>query len=188
MIWIEEIWYFIGWYNSGTNYSISACKCSSNNLCCNNWIRRNNTKCTYNCCRSDTALGGRKATFGILQCCCLFVIWIWKGVFGFERIRQFSRYAYEGFESHLSDFFESYFLTSVEIVIHFGFISNINSFSHTLFSRQNVGILPRNFLIWNLYLGILLWCDDVQRLVVITEEGHESVKAWWKMKTGKNGS
>uniref|UniRef100_A0A1I7VVX7 General transcription factor IIH subunit 4 n=1 Tax=Loa loa TaxID=7209 RepID=A0A1I7VVX7_LOALO len=36
--------------------------------------------------------------------------------------------------------------------------------------------------------GILLWCDDVQRLMVITEEGHESVKSWWKMKTGKNGS
>uniref|UniRef100_A0A915Q5C8 General transcription factor IIH subunit 4 n=1 Tax=Setaria digitata TaxID=48799 RepID=A0A915Q5C8_9BILA len=38
------------------------------------------------------------------------------------------------------------------------------------------------------YLGILLWSDDVQRLIVVTEEGHESVKAWWKMKAGKNGS
>ncbi|KAL3982178.1 Transcription factor Tfb2 family protein [Acanthocheilonema viteae] len=36
--------------------------------------------------------------------------------------------------------------------------------------------------------GILLWSDDAQKLLVITEEGHESVKAWWKMKTGKNGS
>ncbi|OZC09991.1 Transcription factor tfb2 [Onchocerca flexuosa] len=36
--------------------------------------------------------------------------------------------------------------------------------------------------------AILLWYDDVQRLIVITEEGHESVKAWWKMKAGKNGS
>ncbi|VDK67193.1 unnamed protein product [Onchocerca ochengi] len=36
--------------------------------------------------------------------------------------------------------------------------------------------------------AILLWCDDVQRLIVITEEGHESVKEWWKMKAGKNGS
>ncbi|VBB26182.1 unnamed protein product [Acanthocheilonema viteae] len=38
------------------------------------------------------------------------------------------------------------------------------------------------------YYGILLWSDDAQKLLVITEEGHESVKAWWKMKTGKNGS
>ncbi|KAK6110465.1 Transcription factor Tfb2 family protein [Brugia pahangi] len=36
--------------------------------------------------------------------------------------------------------------------------------------------------------NILLWCHDVQRLMVITEEGHENVKVWWKMKTGKNGS
>ncbi|MCP9265991.1 TF2H4 [Dirofilaria immitis] len=36
--------------------------------------------------------------------------------------------------------------------------------------------------------AILLWYDDVQKLVVITEEGHESVKAWWKMKASKNGS
>ncbi|MFH4979894.1 hypothetical protein AB6A40_006603 [Gnathostoma spinigerum] len=28
--------------------------------------------------------------------------------------------------------------------------------------------------------GILLWSDDIQRLVVVTEEGHNSVKAWWK--------
>uniref|UniRef100_A0A915BEV8 General transcription factor IIH subunit 4 n=2 Tax=Parascaris univalens TaxID=6257 RepID=A0A915BEV8_PARUN len=27
---------------------------------------------------------------------------------------------------------------------------------------------------------ILLWFDDVQRLVVVTEEGHDMVKAWWK--------
>ncbi|KHN86571.1 General transcription factor IIH subunit 4 [Toxocara canis] len=27
---------------------------------------------------------------------------------------------------------------------------------------------------------ILLWFDDVQRLVVVTEEGHDKVKAWWK--------
>uniref|UniRef100_A0A1I8EFU3 General transcription factor IIH subunit 4 n=1 Tax=Wuchereria bancrofti TaxID=6293 RepID=A0A1I8EFU3_WUCBA len=36
--------------------------------------------------------------------------------------------------------------------------------------------------------NILLWCHDVQRLMVITEEGHENVKAWWKMKTGKNAN
>ncbi|CAG9537537.1 unnamed protein product [Cercopithifilaria johnstoni] len=36
--------------------------------------------------------------------------------------------------------------------------------------------------------GILMWSDDAQKLLVITEEGHESVKVWWKMKTGKNGS
>lgn len=36
--------------------------------------------------------------------------------------------------------------------------------------------------------GIMLWCDDVQRLMVVTEKGHESVKAWWKTKAGKNGS
>ncbi|VDK53172.1 unnamed protein product [Anisakis simplex] len=27
---------------------------------------------------------------------------------------------------------------------------------------------------------ILLWFDDVQRLVVVTEDGHDKVKAWWK--------
>ncbi|VDK81979.1 unnamed protein product [Litomosoides sigmodontis] len=36
--------------------------------------------------------------------------------------------------------------------------------------------------------GILLWSDDAQKLLVITEEGHESVKTWWKMKTSRNGS
>lgn len=29
--------------------------------------------------------------------------------------------------------------------------------------------------------GILLWYDNVQRLVVVTERGHDKVKAWWKV-------
>ncbi|VDN36985.1 unnamed protein product [Gongylonema pulchrum] len=34
--------------------------------------------------------------------------------------------------------------------------------------------------------GIMLWYDDMQRLVVVTEEGHDSVKAWWKTKAGRS--
>lgn len=34
--------------------------------------------------------------------------------------------------------------------------------------------------LWKISSDILLWFDDVQRLVVVTEEGHDMVKAWWK--------
>ncbi|VDN52714.1 unnamed protein product [Dracunculus medinensis] len=34
--------------------------------------------------------------------------------------------------------------------------------------------------------GILLWNDDLQRLLVVTEEGHDRVKTWWKAKKPAN--
>ncbi|CAD6198116.1 unnamed protein product [Caenorhabditis auriculariae] len=52
-----------------------------------------------------------------------------------------------------------------------------DSVLYSTFESENEFIGVRDFAASE---GILMWADSVQKLVIVTEEGHDRVKQWWK--------